>query len=65
MPTFVTFDDGITYVPLSEIESFGLDRDEDNQDGTLIKLRNGGKIRTMWKVSDVAEKLGPCANLHY
>jgi hypothetical protein len=65
MPNFVTFDDGMNYVPISEIKSFGLDRDENNKGGTLITLRNGNTIQTAWKVSEVAEKLGPCANLHY
>lgn len=65
MTNFVTFDDGLTYVPISEIESFGYDRDETNKGGTWIKLRNGHTVKTPWNVSKVAEFLGPTANLHY
>jgi hypothetical protein len=67
MPNFVTFDDGLSYVALSEIESFGHDRDEGKGPdlGTWIKLRDGRTIRTPWDVSKVAELLGPVANLHY
>ena len=65
MPNFVTFDDGLNYVSISEIESFGYDNDEANKGGTLIKLRNGYKIQTQWEVGKVAEMLGPTANLHY
>ena len=65
VPNFVTFDDGLSYVPISEIESFGNDEEETNKGGTWIKLRNGLKVKTPWKVSKVAELLGPCVNLHY
>lgn len=61
MPNFVTFDDGLTYIAISEIESFG----HENEGGTLIKLRNGRTLHSSWKVEEIAEKLGPCANLHY
>jgi hypothetical protein len=65
MSNFVTFDDGLSYVPISEIESFGYDREETNKGGTWIKLRNGRAVKTQWEVSKVAELLGPCVNLHY
>ncbi len=39
MPHFVTFDDGLSYMPNSEIESFGYDREETNKGGRWIKLR--------------------------
>ncbi len=64
MANFVTFDDGMNYVSILEIESFGLDSDENNKGGTLIKPRNGKTIQTGWRISEVAEKLGLCANLH-
>jgi hypothetical protein len=65
MPNFVTFDDGVSYVAISEIQSFGCDGSEDNKGGTVIKLRNGRELHSQWRVEDVAEKLGPTANLHY
>jgi hypothetical protein len=65
MPNFVTFDDGLNYVSISEIDSFGYDREENNKGGTWIKLRNGDTVQTPWKVSKIAELLGPVANLHY
>jgi hypothetical protein len=65
MPNFVTFDDGLSYVSISEIESFGYDYEETNKGGTWIKLRDGRKIQSSWSVSKIAEFLGPVANLHY
>ena len=65
MPNFVTFNDGLSYMPISEIESFGYDGEEMNKGGTWIKLRDGRTERTPWEVSKVAELLGPCVNLHY
>jgi hypothetical protein len=65
MPNFVTFDDGLSYVPISDIESFGHEAEGDFKGGTWVKLRNGHTVRTRWEVSEVAEKLGPVANLHY
>ena len=65
MPNFVTFDDGESYLSLSEIESFGYDREETNKGGTWIKLRNGHTVRSSWSVEKIAEFLGPVANLHY
>ena len=65
MPNFVTFDDGLSYLPISEIESFGHDEEEPNKGGAWIKLKNGRKLKTQWGVSKVAELLGPCVNLHY
>ncbi len=65
MPNFVTFDDGLKYVSISEIESFGYDEEEDNKGGTWIKLRNGRLVRSSWSVEKIAEFLGPVANLHY
>lgn len=63
---FVTFDDGLTYVAISEIESFGYEREEGNYKGkTWIKLRDGRRFNSSWEVSEIAEKLGPTANLHY
>ncbi|MHB8888182.1 MAG: hypothetical protein ACYC46_05130 [Acidobacteriaceae bacterium] len=65
MPNFITFDDGRNYIAISEIESFGYDYDETNKGGTVIKLRNGRELHSQWQVQEVAEKLGPTANLHY
>jgi hypothetical protein len=65
MPNFVTFDDGLSYVSISEIESFGHEDEGTFKGGTWIKLRNGHTMHTQWDVFKVAEKLGPTANLHY
>jgi hypothetical protein len=65
MLNFVTFDDGLSYVSLSEIKSFGHEPGGDNKGGTWIMLRDGQTHRTQWSVEKVAEKLGPVANLHY
>ena len=65
MPNFVTFDDGLSYVSISEIESFGYDYEETNKGSTWIKLRDGRKIQSSRSVSKIAEFLGPVANLHY
>jgi hypothetical protein len=46
MPNFVTFDDGLNYISISEIEAFGYNYDETNKGGTFIKLRNGRTIQT-------------------
>jgi hypothetical protein len=62
---FVTFDDGLNYVAISEIESFGHEYEGDFKGGTWIKLRNGDTLRSSWRVAEIAEKLGPTANLHY
>jgi hypothetical protein len=65
MPNFVTFDDGGNYVAVSEIDSFGYENTGNSGGGTWIKLRNGNTIHSQWDVKTIAEKLGPCANLHY
>jgi hypothetical protein len=65
MPNFVTFDDGLNYVSISEIESFGYEHDGENKGGTWIKLRNGHTNHSSWSVEKIAEFLGPVANLHY
>jgi hypothetical protein len=65
MPNFVTFDDGLNYVSISEIESFGHEQNGNPKGGTWIKLRSGHTMHSQWDVSTMAEKLGPCANLHY
>jgi len=65
MPNFVTFDDGLNYVSIAEIDSFGYDYEETNKGGTWIKLKNGNTVRSGWEVSKIAELLGPVANLHY
>jgi hypothetical protein len=65
MPNFVTFDDGFSYVAISEIASFASDNEETNKGGTCIHLRNGSTIHSSWKVEEIAEKLGPTVNLHY
>jgi hypothetical protein len=65
MPNFVTFDDGLTYLAITEIKSFGHERSENKGGGTWIKLRDGNTFHSQWEVSEIAEKLGPCANLHY
>lgn len=65
MPNFVTFDDGQSYISISDIESFGGEREGDFKGGTWIRLRNGHIMQTQWEVSKVAEMLGPTANLHY
>lgn len=65
MPNFVTFDDGLNYVAIAEIESFGSEEGPDERGTTWIKLRNGKTIHSSWSVSKIAELLGPVANLHY
>ena len=65
MPNFVTFDDGLSYVAISEIESFSYDESETNKGGTVIKLRNGHEWHSHWSIEEVAKRLGPTANLHY
>lgn len=64
-PNFVTFDDGLSYWAIAEIHSFGHESDGENKGGTWIKLRNGHTVYSAWKVDQIAELLGPCANLHY
>jgi hypothetical protein len=64
MPNFVTFDDGLNYISISDIESFG-DEGEGDSKGTWIKFRNGEIRHSLRKVSDVASKLGPTVNLYY
>jgi hypothetical protein len=65
MLNFVTFDDGLNYIAIAEIESFGYDYAEPNKGGTQIKLRNGQLLHSPWSVTEIATKLGPVANLHY
>lgn len=65
MPNFVTFDDGLKYISIAEIESFGFESEGEFKGQTWIRLRNGHTIRTQWGISKVAELLGPTANLHY
>ncbi len=61
MPNFVTLDDGLTYFTISEIAAFGHDQE---RGGTWIRFTNGKNSWTQYEVSQVAELLGPCANLH-
>jgi hypothetical protein len=65
MPNFVRFDDGLSYMSIGEIESFGYDQEEKNKGGTWIKLRDGRILRSRWEVAKIAEFLGPNADLHY
>ncbi len=65
MPNFVTFDDGLSYIPIADIESFGHEEEGDFKGGTWVKLRNGHTVRVRWSVGEVAKRLGPTANLHY
>jgi hypothetical protein len=65
MPHFITFDDGMSYYPISIIKSFELDRDESNKGGTVITLTDGTKIKSQWSVTKMAEKLGGAYNTHY
>lgn len=65
MANFVTFDDGLNYVALAEIESFGHLEGPNKSGETLIKLRNGDTFRSSWSVDKIAELLGPTVNLHY
>lgn len=65
MPNFVTFDDGLSYVPISHIEGFGYEQEGPNRGMTWIRLTNGNVFHSQWEVSKIAEMLGPCANLHY
>jgi hypothetical protein len=65
MPNFVTFDDGLSYVPISQIESFGHESEDQRKGTTWIKLTSGHVVYSQWPVSKVAELLGPNANLHY
>jgi len=65
MPNFVTFNDGVSYVPISDIESFGRQDEGEYKGGTWVKLKDGNTEYTKWKVGEVAKRLGPTANLHY
>jgi hypothetical protein len=66
MPNSVTFDDGLNYIAISEIESFGYDNDKENDGGTVIKVeKNGHAWRSQWSVEEIAKRLGPTTNLHY
>jgi hypothetical protein len=65
MPNFVTFDDGLNYISIADIESFGYEKNANPQGGTRINLRNGHTVSVQWEVSEVAKLLGPTANLHY
>jgi hypothetical protein len=65
MPNFVTFDDGLSYVSISDIDSFGHEEEGNFKGGTWVKPRNGHVMRVRWEVSEVAKMLGPTANLHY
>jgi hypothetical protein len=65
MPNFVTFDDGLNYVSIAEIESFGYEEGPNKGGNTWIKLRNGQTHHSSWSVEKIAEFLGPVANLHY
>lgn len=65
MPNFVTFDDGLNYMAIAEIESFGHEEGPNKGGSTRIKLRNGNTVHSSWSVDKIAEFLGPVANLHY
>lgn len=66
MPNFVTFDDGLTYVSISHIDSFGSQQEEGTHKGwTWVKFKDGHIVHTQWDVAKVAELLGPVANLHH
>jgi hypothetical protein len=65
VPNFVTFDDGVNYVAIGEIESFGYVKGPNKGGETLIKLKNGKTYQSSWSVDKIAEFLGPVANLHY
>lgn len=65
MPNFVTFDDGLTYISISDVESFGCEEKDEAEGKTWIRLRKGHVLWTQWDVSEVAKRLGPVANLHY
>jgi hypothetical protein len=63
MANFVTFDDGLTYYPISSIDSFGVDR-QGAEKGTWIKFKDGNTIHISRPTESVADMLGS-ANLHY
>ena len=63
MANFFTFDDGLTYHPISSIDSFGVDI-QGSDKGTWIKFKDGNTIHIGRPTESVAEMLGS-ANLHY
>ena len=65
MPNFVTFDDGLNYISITEIHSFGYEGGPNKGGQTWIKLRTGERFLLSWSVEQVAEMLGPVVNLHY
>lgn len=64
MPNFLTLDDGLSYISISLVESFGNEHEEPHKGGTWIKLKDGKILRTSRPVSEVAEMLGS-VNLWY
>jgi hypothetical protein len=65
MPNFVTFDDGLSYISISDIAAFGHEDEGEHKGGTWVRLQDGHVMRVRWDVSEVAKRLGPTANLHY
>jgi hypothetical protein len=63
MPNFVTFDDGMSYIAISQIESFGIDKTDESR-RTLFVLKDGRKIHMSRPVSECAEMLSS-VNLWY
>ena len=59
MCNFVSFDDGLSYIAVSEILTFGLSGDEGIGDRyTLFKMRDGSNRQTSRPKSEVATMLG-------
>jgi len=63
MSNFVTFDDGLSYVAISEIKSFHLDETDESR-RTLFIHRDGQQIYNSRPISETAELLGSL-NLGY
>jgi len=64
MPNFFSLDDGLSFISISLIDSFGYDHEEPNKGSTWIKLKDGNTLRTNRPVAEVAEMLGS-VNLWY
>jgi hypothetical protein len=58
MPNFVSFDDGLTYVAISQIKSFGIDDSGIGDPFTLVKMLNGEEYRTSRPIAEFAELVG-------
>ena len=57
MINFVSFDDGMSYINISQITSFGIEEREGNR-LTVVHLSDGAKRYTSRPIGELAEMLG-------